>query len=297
MCKNIKIVLQSLGAMLLLVGLVACGGGNNNSEPATQQGVFLDSVVQGLQYTSGSLMGTTDASGMFIYEAGGTVTFKVGDIVIGTAPGASIITPVSLVSGAVDETDPTVTNIVRFMLTIDDDGDPSNGIQVTGSIQAAATGLSVDFSSSTFDLDTAAIDALVALTDASPRGVQTSYVPSGDAQVHLSDTLLSTMAGIYNGTYSGDDTGTWTLVVAEDGTITGSGCSTTAGGDFTLSGTVASDGVSAIGTGGDSAEFEGTFSLTGNFSGTWSDTANTDTGTLSGDRASSAVGGSGSCTS
>ncbi|HEB85813.1 MAG TPA: hypothetical protein ENI68_02200 [Gammaproteobacteria bacterium] len=301
MRKNVRIVLQSLGAVLLLWGLASCGGGgggNNNSGPTTQQGVFLDSVVEGLQYTSVSLTGTTDASGIFSYEVGSTVTFKVGDIVIGTAPGASIITPVSLVPGAVDETDPTVTNIVRFLLTIDDNADPSDGIEVTSAMQTAAAGASVDFASSTFDLDTAATDALAAITNASPNGGGLRpFVSSGFAQTHFSDTLLSTMAGIYNGTFSGDDVGTWTMLVADDGTITGSGCSTVATGDFTLSGTVTSDGAGAVGTGGSggNVDFVGTFSLTGSLSGTWIDNSNSDTGTFSGNRADSAVGGSGSC--
>ena len=293
--EHIKRSCTSLGIVLLGAMVTACGGGGGegDSAPRTQQGVFLDGVVEGMSYGSGSLSGTTDASGMFRYEEGATVTFKIGDIVIGTAPGASIMTPISLVPGASDETDPVVTNIVRFLLSIDDDGDPETGIQITAAMHAAAAGLELDFTSATFASDPATTDALAALTDASSMGAR-PLVSSAFAQAHFKDTLLRTMAGIYNGTFTGDNAGTWTIVVADDGSITGSGCSTVSGLGFTVSGTVSSSGDGAFGTGG-SASFEGTFDLGGNFSGTWSDSMSADTGTFTGAKASTAVGGMEEC--
>ena len=45
-------------------------------------GRFLDSAVEGIDYTSGSVSGTTDSSGTFQYTQGQTVSFSVRDVTI-----------------------------------------------------------------------------------------------------------------------------------------------------------------------------------------------------------------------
>ena len=51
--------------------LAACG----NSDLPTKQGVFVDAPVEGLTYvTSSGLSGTTNATGVFNYLAGDSVT-------------------------------------------------------------------------------------------------------------------------------------------------------------------------------------------------------------------------------
>lgn len=107
--------ITTLSVMLALTG---CGGGGGSSsdddEPATAEGRFLDSPVEGLQYTSGDITGVTDANGTFIYSVGGTVLFTVGDVVLGSANGSTVITPLDLVPDAADENDDTVVNLLRF---------------------------------------------------------------------------------------------------------------------------------------------------------------------------------------
>ena len=121
----------------LFLLLVACGsesldhGAGSGGGVAVKQGQFIDTTVEGLSYISGSQSGVTDANGWFTYEEGATVKFFIGDIVIGEAMGKSIITPVDLVQGAIDETDSTVTNIASFLQTLDVDADLSNGITIT----------------------------------------------------------------------------------------------------------------------------------------------------------------------
>ena len=268
--------------------LSACGGGGGgttSSGPTTQQGVFLDSAVAGLSYSSGSQSGVTGADGSFLYEQGATVTFKVGDIVIGTAPAQAIMTPISLVPGATDETDPTVANIVQFLMSIDGDGDPTNGIQISTAVTTAAAGQSLDFSLSDFDSNTSVLNAIALLTS----GASTLATES-DAQAHLNDTLMSNLAGIYNGTFSGDGAGTWTVVVSSSGVVTGSGCDTTTQTNFSISGTVSSSGDSALGFASDGS-FAGNINLTGGFSGTWLANSDIDSGTFSGSKSNSASGG------
>jgi len=104
------------------------------SNNTTETGVFLDSAVQGISYVSGGVSGITDANGTFTYEVGSVVRFMIGDVVIGEAPGQSVITPIDLVSGS-DASHPTVINIVCFLLTLDEDGNPDNGIQISEAVR------------------------------------------------------------------------------------------------------------------------------------------------------------------
>lgn len=92
---------------LAAAALCACGGGSGESSSPTptpppvatptQQGLFIDAPVAGLGYTtSGGYSGVTDASGAFKYNAGDTVSFKLGSLVLGTAPGGASLYPADL---------------------------------------------------------------------------------------------------------------------------------------------------------------------------------------------------------
>ena len=111
------------------------GGTDNNSDNqgTAKTGIFLDSAVEGIDYTSGTLSGQTDGSGKFEYYEGSDVSFTVGGVSLGTTKGASTLTPVELVEGANSDTD-SVVNIARFLQTLDADGDPSNGITITPAV-------------------------------------------------------------------------------------------------------------------------------------------------------------------
>ena len=127
---------------LAAAALSSCGGGGDGGPgPALEgEGRFLDSPVEGLEYSSGDISGVTDSWGTFAYDAGeGTVRFFIGDIVLGEGAAHATMTPVSLVAGAEDETDPTVTNIARFLLTLDDDADPANGILIIPAVGDSAS--------------------------------------------------------------------------------------------------------------------------------------------------------------
>ena len=97
--------------LLLTLLLSGCGQSNLNDSDADSKpisdhvgastiltGRFLDSAVEGITYTSGSTTGTTHSSGTFQYENGNTVSFSVGDVVIGSGTPAEVMTAVDLVS-------------------------------------------------------------------------------------------------------------------------------------------------------------------------------------------------------
>lgn len=276
---------HSILLVFAFFALTACGGGGGGGGggPAVGQGQFIDAAVEGISYTSGGESGLTDASGTFSYETGKSVTFSIGGIQLGTVSGKTIITPVNLVAGAVDETDPTVTNIVQFLLTIDEDMNATNGIQISDAMRMAASGLSVNFASASFDTDaavTSVIDALAAVTSIGTR----TLVNNSAARAHLSGSLFSLLAGNYSGTFTGDDSGTWSVTIATNGNIFGSGNSV-ADGPFTITGAVDSSGdVTASGFAG-LATWTGAVDVsTGNMTGNWTVTSLAESGTFSGSK-------------
>ena len=262
---------------IFTLALNACGGGT--AATGASRGQFIDAAVEGIVYTSGSRTGITDTNGNFIYETGKSVTFSIGGIVLGTISGSAIITPVQLIPNAVNQTDPAVTNIVQFLLTIDADQDETNGIQITNAIRAAAANLSLDFTLAGFDADGNVSNVIGILTTAG-LGNRT-LVSNAFAQSHLSDSLFAIMAGIYTGSFSGTDTGNWSVTVATDGTVIGTGNSNSSGG-FTISGNVDSSGTASLtATGNATTSWSGMIDITnGNFTGSWSGGA--DSGNFSG---------------
>ncbi|MDO9263162.1 MAG: hypothetical protein Q7U02_04290, partial [Desulfosalsimonadaceae bacterium] len=130
-----------------LLGLFSgCDGGSSNhsSGDTASVGIFMDSPVGGMNYETPSLRGVTDDNGEFSYNSGETVTFSVGGLPLGSATGKAILTPVDIVPGAMDETDPVVTNIARLLLSLDADCDPANGISVSQAIREEMQGRSID---------------------------------------------------------------------------------------------------------------------------------------------------------
>lgn len=115
-----------------------------------RQGVFLDSAVEGLVYESGDQFGITGKYGDFWYEPGKSVTFRIGDILLGKALANPEMTPLDLVTGADTYKDPAVTNMVRFLQTLDEDLDPDNGISIPG---GAGYGEDIDFNSAPEDFE------------------------------------------------------------------------------------------------------------------------------------------------
>ncbi|MEW5800682.1 MAG: serpin family protein [bacterium] len=137
--------------VILLSIIMACSReekgteGKGASEPAVvREGRFLDSAVLGLHYSSGDHTGITDRNGTFQYEEGKTVKFSLGKIIFGEATGKPIITPIDLVpNGSVSH--PGIINICRFLLTLDADADPNNGIEIPEERAADIGGIPLQF--------------------------------------------------------------------------------------------------------------------------------------------------------
>lgn len=120
--------------LALAASLAACGGGSSPgaSVGPTQVATFIDSPVEGLTFRSATRSGLTDRNGNFPYTPGETVTFSIGNIVLGSMkPSGDKVTPLQLVPGAANATEARVTRILRTLQSLDSDGNPENGIQIT----------------------------------------------------------------------------------------------------------------------------------------------------------------------
>lgn len=105
----------------------------------TSRGQFVDSAVSGLFYKTGSQEGFTDHNGYFDYLPEETVSFAIGNIQLGSAEASSIVTPLDLSPSIDDGLNDAAVNILRLLQTLDEDGDPSNGISISESTHIAAT--------------------------------------------------------------------------------------------------------------------------------------------------------------
>ena len=265
--------------------IAGCGGGGGGAAaPTTATGQFKDSNTSGLNYVSGAQSGVTATDGSFTYEIGKTVTFSVGGVTLGTSSGKSVVTPVDLVtSGSSSST--SVQNIARFLMMLDTDANPANGINISASVQAvAATWTPLDFSSATFDTAASAVIASVSSADSRVASLPTANA----AQLHLESTLRCSYAGGYKGTYTGTDSGNFGVMVdASSGTVLGVGYSNGNQQNFSISGTTPisyNQNASFVSGFAGTGTYTGQFTSVNSMSGTWLDTLNSGHGNFSGSR-------------
>jgi hypothetical protein len=113
-----------------------------------RQGRFAGPVA-GLRFETPTCAGITDSGGMFQYQDGEVVTFSVGTLVVGAAPGARRLTVADIVArvgGNPDKlADPGLTNIARFLQTLDTGGNPDNGVILTPQTHELVGDRDIDF--------------------------------------------------------------------------------------------------------------------------------------------------------
>lgn len=276
----------------LVVLLTACGGGGDGSSaPATTAtGYFKDSNTQGVRYVSGGQSGVTGADGSFTYEVGNPVTFSVGGVALGSVTvGRSVVTPVDLVASGATSSQ-AVQNLVRFLMMLDNDANPANGIQISPAVQAAAASWSaVNFDQPEANF-TAAVGPIVTAANTAD-GTGTHALPTAaTAQTHMEGTLRCARSGGFKGTYGGGDSGRFGFLIdAATGMVSGIGYSNAGHNRFDITGTTAvslnqsaafTSGVTTTG-----ATYSGRMTTPDAVTGSWNNAP------LSGTFSSSRVGG------
>jgi hypothetical protein len=188
-------IIARLFLVLTCGGLASCGGGsgsssgNDNGGGVVLSGQFKDSYVQGLRYTTATHSGLTDANGTFYYLSGEKVTLSVGGVILGATAGAPLVTPGDLVPGNQGLSSSTAVNIARFLQTLDDDGNPDNGITIPPATHAALESASLDFTTPAFGNSSALVTALKKLNDNHVFAQTRQLVSADAAQLHLLASL------------------------------------------------------------------------------------------------------------
>lgn len=147
-------------------------------------GRFIDSAVEGARFETATQSGSTDENGTFKYITGEAVSFFIGDILLGTSTGATLITPLNFVPGS-DTNNPQVINILRFVQSLDEDNNPDNGIRLPDTVTTQAIGQDLDFSLSTAEFENAANALLTQLTSGSVN----MLITTSSAQAHFIASL------------------------------------------------------------------------------------------------------------
>jgi hypothetical protein len=276
-------------ALLITAMLFACSGGSGSSDtssPTAATGVFKDSNVSGLQYTTSSgQSGVTDASGHYSYMTGDTVTFSVGGVTLGSTTASGVVTPVDLVAGG-SSSSTGVLNIVRFLMMLDGNGNPDDGIAISTEVQTAAGAWAdLDFTNPDFDTNAASL-----ITECQTADGGAHLLPDATtAQNHLEGSLRCAYSGAFRGTFSGSDSGTFGVIVdCQTGEVRGAAYSTAYDSMTECDGAGIIDYNQAMafitGFVDAGAIFQGWLTTPNAMSGTWQDTHDSDHGNFSGSR-------------
>ncbi|OUS38460.1 hypothetical protein A9R01_03320, partial ['Osedax' symbiont bacterium Rs2_46_30_T18] len=151
---------------------------------AINTGMFVDGIVEGLAYaTSSGFSGFTDASGGFKYADGDLISFRVGNVVIGTVSSAAMADGTLFLQeiagvGLENMNNDYVENMAVLLQSLDNDADAYNGIVIEQSVHQA-------LSDDSFDMETISKADLQALL------VDNGYQPVDEdaAMQHVRDMI------------------------------------------------------------------------------------------------------------
>lgn len=228
-----------IASALCSLFVTSCGSSNNDSpaientsSSATTSSQTMSSssasviaskagIIKGIpaitMYQSGSLSGTVGESGEFNYETlNGTeqsVAFSLAGITYAEVTGKPLLTIQDLVGDfSIENTE--LLNILGFFTLFDADHDASNGYRLSSELEDALgsfTWSQPDFSDSDF-YNQSAISTVI--SDIASIEQTAPTVPTKNAlQQQLENSNRCLSSGVFTGTFSGDDTGTFVLGV------------------------------------------------------------------------------------
>ncbi len=184
--------------------LTACGGGGssdtpsesgppaNESGPPPDIGVFLDSPVINIGYRTETLENVTNSLGEYEYLPGETVTFFIGDLEFPPVEASGTVTALDL-AGTANTSDPRVVNMIRLLQTLDQDGNPQNGITISDTAKSTATQVDFDLSEADFSSSLAVTTLIM---NAGQDNTVVELVNREDAIDHFNQTLDGIPAGL-----------------------------------------------------------------------------------------------------
>ena len=181
-----------ISSLALAVALTACGGGGSSSGgssapagPSTKSetGVFTDSAVAGINYQTnpGGLSGKTNALGEYNYVEGDTVIFSIGDTELPAVTASGRVTPADMAEG--NDAD-VVTNVLRLLQTLDDDGNPDNGITISQQTLDSFVGKDVEVN-----------QPAAAFESEAEAAIGETLVTEGEAEAHFAASQQADLRG------------------------------------------------------------------------------------------------------
>jgi hypothetical protein len=186
----------NLVAVFITFFIVSCGGGGSSTsnsqenstpvilvQPTIFTGVFIDSAVEGLSYTTATNTGITNTLGEFSYQVNENVIFSIGDVLLPTVAAKAVLTPLDVI-GTDNINHPSVVNVLRLLQSLDEDGMADNGIKIPSLALELGKGLTVDFSAPDFESQVA---DLVQMSG----GVHQQLISTEDAIYHFQMTLAA----------------------------------------------------------------------------------------------------------
>lgn len=179
-----------LCSLPLALSLAACGGGSSSgggSSQDSQLGIFTDSAVAGISYQTspGGKSGKTSALGEYTFVDGDSVVFSIGGIALPEVSASGRVTPADMSSA--DNAD-QVTNILRLLQSMDDDGNPDNGINISDDIHAALAEAQLNLGQSAQDFE-AQFDTEVA------SATSKTLVSAAAAEAHFNESQQADLRG------------------------------------------------------------------------------------------------------
>lgn len=181
---------------------VGASSSSSSAPSASATGVFVDSAVAGIGYRTspGGFEDTTNSDGEYEFDDGDTVVFFIGDLELPPVAAKGIVTPLDIAES--DDLDhPMVVNIARLLQSLDEDGDPSNGISIPAT--AASVAVPVDFSLS---VEAFAADSGVINLVASSGSSNTTLVTAEAATAHLQASVNEQQQSLIGSWYYQDVT-------------------------------------------------------------------------------------------
>lgn len=174
-----KISIFGLSAVAMMS--VACGGGDSGGVTATTgTGYYVDSAVFGVSYECGTQKGVTDVEGKFIYDINQGCTFSLAGVTLRNTSASNLVN-----GGKIVENNPTVA---RFLQSLDNDGDASNGIQITDEVIAILTEALANANSAGKVPSGDEVDSVVSIIETSVASYQGRVKTPAEVAEHLENT-------------------------------------------------------------------------------------------------------------
>ena len=198
--KMISMLVIGVAMLLAACGGGGDGGGGTSPVAAPLNGVFIDSVVQGIGFNAApsGLSGLTNAAG-FNYRDGDMITLNIGGRMIGNPVKAAPVITVLEVFGATSLADPRVVNLAQLLLTLGGNPAGQNPIQLSAAIPAGLPN-PLNFSDPNFDT----------VMQAALQSAGLTLVANADATTHLQSsfsTVSVTVAGAGSGSVTSNPSG------------------------------------------------------------------------------------------